>query len=185
MLHIIMYIFLGIMALGTILLVGYGIIVTLDIHIGDKIMRKIRWNYKAHLGWSGDYWKDLYVKENNTLKISFKEWLVFYEKDPNNWKCFEDKDNKIRIPYYKFSNVYTKEYFVKFTSRKDFKLFNKFWNNNRNIDVATKTIIEFSEKYNQKVNSVPTPPTSGSNVISPSSYEDICKYIEKNGWCIR
>ena len=160
--YIIIYILLGIAALSTICLIGYGIIVTFDIHIGNKIMRKIRWNYKAHLGWSGDYCKDLSIKENNTLKISFKEWLVFYEKDPDNWKCFEDKDNKIRVPYYKFLNINTKEYFVKFTSRKDFKLFNKFWNNDRDVDVATKTIIEFTEKYNQKV--IPTPPTSGSNI---------------------
>lgn len=128
------------------------------------------------------YW--YYLNDKNTTFLTFSQWKILYEGDPEGWYQVNGKNAYVTCPCYikineKGDRCWDEVRFIKFLHRRDFKKWLKFLKNAEKKGIEYDNLQEIAE-LTSSVRQVAQMKLEESQKQVQIQYDEMRKLLEKN-----
>lgn len=128
------------------------------------------------------YW--YYLNDKNTTFLTFSQWKILYEGDPEGWYQVNGKNAYVTCPCYikineKGDRCWDEVRFIKFLRRRDFKKWLKFLKNAEKKGIEYDNLQEIAE-LTSSVRQVAQMKLEESQKQVQIQYDEMRKLLEKN-----
>ena len=128
------------------------------------------------------YW--YYLNDKNTTFLTFFQWKILYEGDPEGWYQVNGKNAYVTCPCYikideKGNRCWDEVRFIKFLNRRDFKKWLKFLKNAEKKGIEYDNLQEIAE-LTSSVRQVAQMKLEESQKQVQIQYDEMRKLLEKN-----
>lgn len=128
------------------------------------------------------YWH--YLNDKNTTFLTFSQWKILYEGDPEGWYQVNGKNAYVTCPCYikideKGNRCWDEVRFIKFLRRRDFKKWLKFLKNAEKKGIEYDNLQEITE-LTSSVRQVAQMRLEESQKQVQIQYDEMRKLLEKN-----